>query len=91
MRRHRTLPPIVFILSLLFWPALVHADFQAGQDAYDRGDYATALKEWRPLAEQGHATAQSNLGYMYDNGLGVPQDYTQARDWYLKARKNPFL
>ncbi len=57
MRLHRTLTPIVFILLLLFWPALVHSDYQAGLDAYARGDYATALKEWRPLAEQGDAFA----------------------------------
>jgi len=55
MRLPRTLTPIVFTLLLLFWPALVHADFQAGLDAYDQGDYAMALKEWRPLAEQGDA------------------------------------
>ena len=38
------------------------ADFQAGLDAYKSGDYATALKEWRPLAEQGDASAQFALG-----------------------------
>ena len=85
MRLPRMLTPIVFILSLLFWPALVHADFQAGLDAFDRDDYATALKEWRPLAEQGDADAQFNLGVMYDKGQGVPQDDAQARDWYLLA------
>jgi len=75
MRLHRTLTPIVFILLLLFWPALVHADFQAGKDAFYRGDYATALKEWQPLAEQGDADAQFNLGSLYANGQGVPQDF----------------
>ena len=74
----RTLTPIVFTLILLVWPALVQADFQAGKDAYDQGNYATALKEMRPLAEQGHADAQFNLGVMYSNGQGVPQDYREA-------------
>ncbi|MFB3079630.1 MAG: hypothetical protein ACE1Y4_16655, partial [Lysobacterales bacterium] len=78
MRLHRTLTPIVFTLCLLFWPALVQADFQAGKDAYDQGDYATALKEWQPLAKQGDAFAQSNLGRLYQYGLGVPQDYQEA-------------
>ncbi len=50
--------------------------------AYDRGDYATALREWRPLAEQGHADAQFKLGVMYFNGRGVPQDYAQAHKWF---------
>ncbi len=72
MRLQRMLIPIVFILCLLFWPALVHADFQAGKDAYDQGDYATALKEMRPLADQGYAKAQVNLGVLYERGQGVP-------------------
>ena len=47
------------------------ADLQKGKDAYKRGDYATALKEWTPLTEQGHALAQTGLGLMYANGHGV--------------------
>ena len=69
------------------------ADFDEGMAAYKRGDYATALREWRPLAEQGDAMAQNNLGTMYDEGKGtmddegkgVPQDYAQAVKWYKKA------
>ena len=41
------------------------ADFKKGLAAYDSGDYATALREWTPLAEQGHADAQFYLGVMY--------------------------
>jgi uncharacterized protein len=54
------------------------ADFQK---AIERGDCATALKEWTPLAEQGDAFAQHNLGVMYGNGQGVPQDYVRAHMW----------
>ncbi len=61
------------------------ADFQAGADAYLRGDYATALLEFKPLAEKGHANAQFGLGLMYDEGQGVPQDYAEAAKWYRKA------
>ena len=57
----------------------------AGIEAYERGDYATALSEWRPLAEQGDAVAQYNLGVLYDAGYGVSQDYGQARQWFEKA------
>ena len=59
--------------------------FNAGVDAYKRGDYATAVREWRPLAEQGNANAQTNLGFMYKEGRGVPQDYAKAVKWYRKA------
>ncbi len=91
MRLHRTLTPIVFNLFLLVWPALVHADYRAGAKAYTLGDYATAFKEWRPLAEQGDATAQYSLGTMYRHGQGVPQDDAQARGWYLKAAEQGYV
>jgi len=61
------------------------SSYQEGMDAFDRGDYDTALKEWRPLAERGHVGAQSLLGSMYDQGKGVPQDYQEAVRWYQKA------
>ena len=51
----------------------------------DDGDYETALREFRPLAEQGHAEAQLNLGIMYSLGLGVPKDHVQAYVWYTLA------
>jgi uncharacterized protein len=61
------------------------ADFDKGVAAYERGDYATALREFRPLAEQGDASAQYNLGLMYSNGRGVTQDYKAAVMWYRRA------
>lgn len=61
------------------------ADFQAGLDAYNRGDFAAALKEWQPLAEQGDANSQYNMGLLCARGQGVAQDYKQAITWYQKA------
>jgi len=63
----------------------VFADWEAGVDAYQAGDYKTALKEFRPLAEQGDADAQFNLGVMYEDGQGVTQDYKKALKWYRLA------
>ena len=60
-------------------------DFQDGEDAVKRGDYATAAKQWRPLAEQGHVEAQVRLGFMYERGEGVPQDDGEAVHWYRLA------
>lgn len=53
--------------------------------AYQRGDYATALRVWQPLADQGHVGAQFNLGVMYYSGKGVPQNYIEALKWYSLA------
>ena len=63
------------------------ADLQKGLDAANRGDYATALRELKPLAEQGNAYAQNNLGSMCDKGIGVPQDNKTAVKWYKLAAK----
>jgi TPR repeat protein len=76
---------ITLVLSIICLAVPAWADFQAGMDANNRGDYATALREWRPLAEQGDALAQYNLGILYRKGRGVPQDDVQARQWYAKA------
>ena len=80
-----TMRRIVSALLLLAASSSVAADFAAGVEAYGRGDYAAALREFRPLAEQGDAAAQVNLGIMYDNGDGVPEDDRQAVFWYRKA------
>ena len=56
-----------------------------GQAAYDRGNYATALLLWRAFADQGDASAQYNLGVMYEHGQGVPRNYSAALAWFRKA------
>ncbi len=61
------------------------AGLSEGKAVAKRGDYATALRELRPLAEQGNAIAQSGLAVMYFLGLGVPQDYGEAAKWARKA------
>ena len=60
-------------------------DFEDGVAAAQKGDFATALRLWKPLAEQGNSSAQYNLGLMYDNGQGVAQDYKTAVKWYTLA------
>lgn len=59
--------------------------FEDGKAAYERGDYATALRLLRPLAALRHADAQHNLGNMYRKGEGVPQDFAEAATWHRKA------
>jgi len=70
-----------FVLMSL--PAL--ADFAAGLKAYEDHDYATALKEWQPIAEQGDAGAQFNVGLMYYDGKGVSQSFEEARRWFQRS------
>ena len=65
-------------------------DFQKGFEAYNAGDYATALQEWRPLAEQGNARVQTLLGIMYFRGEGVLQDNVLAHMWLNLAAANGY-
>ena len=77
--------PFALALSIICLTAPAWADFKTGMDAYQRSDYATALREWQPLAEQGQAVAQYQLGLLYANGKGVTKDDAKARQWYEKA------
>ncbi len=76
---------ILIVALIVGLAAPAWAGFDEGVAALKRGDYETALREWRPLAEQGDAKAQNNLGHMYENGQSVPQDDAEAVKWYRKA------
>src|SRR5450759_1722680 len=73
------------ILVLSFSTPVTAGPVEDAAAALGRGDYATALRLIRPLADQRDAYAQYNLGLMYANGQGVPQDYAEAVRWYRKA------
>ncbi len=76
---------IVLVLALALSAPVLAADYQAGEEAYDRGDYATALKEWRPLAKQGDADGQYGLGILYRYGNGVPRNRAEGARWLRLA------
>jgi TPR repeat protein len=73
-------------LMLSFAAPLAAGPYEDAVAAYNRGDYATALRLLRPLAEQGDVVAQFNLGTMYANGHGVSQNYAEAAKWYRLVR-----
>jgi TPR repeat protein len=74
---------LAVLAALVTVPA--HAGWEDAVGAYNKGDYATAAREFRPFAEQGQATAQYILGWIYQNGDGVKQDLAEAAKWYQKA------
>jgi uncharacterized protein len=61
------------------------SSYEDGAAAYDRADYATAMRLWLPLAEGGNGDAQTMLGIIYEEGQGVSQDHTAALTWYRRA------
>lgn len=58
--------------------------------AFDRADYATALKMWLPIAQGGDAEAQTYVGEIFEKGLGIQPDYAAAAMWYQKAAAQNF-
>jgi TPR repeat protein len=79
-----------FLAFLSFAALSAGADFNSGLAAYNKGDYTTAVKEWRPLADQGVAAAQFNLGLLYLDGHGVPQDPAEAVKWFTKSAEQDY-
>jgi len=61
------------------------AELSIGQQAYDKGEYASALKVFSPLAKHGDPVAENYLGVMCESGRGVPQDYNEAARWYRRG------
>jgi TPR repeat protein len=81
---------VVLAVAMLAASQVAAADLQKGVEAAQRGDYAAALKEWRPLAEAGDALAQYFLGSSYYHGQGVVQDYEEAARWLTLAAEQGF-
>ena len=81
----RLLPVLMGFALLLSSTGGRSADFQKGVAAFQSGDYATALREWTPLAAQGNVRAQALVGSMYHEGIGVPQDDKTAVKWNTLA------
>ena len=85
-----------YFLALIFGGMLGLASvayagpFEDGLAAANSGDYAAALRLWRPLAEQGNAIAQNNIGLLYENGRGVPKSDAEAAVWYRLAAEQGY-
>ena len=77
--------PLIFSLLCFNSPGAQTEVLEAGVQAMKRGHYATTLRAFRNLAEEGDAQAENNIGYLYERGLGVPQDYGTALKWYKLA------
>jgi len=80
--------PWILLLAATLMVACTNVDeaaFEEGMEAYSKGDFQTAHAKWRPLAEGGNPSAQTNLGVMYYQGRGVARNYEEAVKWYKMA------
>lgn len=77
------------VFLILGFPASAQDD--KGKAAYDRGDYALALQEWLPLAENGHPSLQNMIGLIYADKLKPSDDHAvEAIKWYRRAADQGF-
>ena len=76
-----------FFLSLFSRNSGLPTDLDRAKEAFGKDDYSTALDIWTSLAERGDAEGQFCLGYMYNAGNGVPENYKIALKWYTRAAK----
>lgn len=82
---------IYCVLAVALTPVLVLAGpFEDGEDAYNRGDFASAARSWLLAAELGDVEAQYNLGLLYVDGQGVPQDNVEAAEWWRLAAEQGY-
>ncbi len=88
--RTLSLFPTLLTLAVVATAIPALADFKAGVDAYQKGDFVGAAKEWRPLAEAGDPIAQFNLGLLYLDGHGVPQSPAEAANWFRRAAEQDY-
>jgi len=76
---------LLAVLGLVLSLGPAQANYWEGHEAFRRGDYGTAQREFQRLAQLGHAAAQFNLGYLYQHGLAVPRDPAEAAKWYRES------
>jgi len=81
--RFRYLAALAWLIAL--GAPLSAQSVAAGADAWAKGDYDTAVENWRPLAEKGDPDAQFNLGQAYRWGRGVTANLSAAQTWYERA------
>ena len=81
---------ILFCIFWLFANSISFADedYIAGQIAFENGNYRLAYQSWLTSAENMNAAAQYNIGYLYEKGLHLDQNFSKALDWYEKAAAN---
>ena len=76
--------------SLVYTAAASADDYELGRQALESGHSAQAIELWRPLAEAGDADAQFGLGVIYNDAIGVEQDYAEANYWFLRAAEQGY-
>ena len=83
----RLLPTAAILIAAFALVKPAAAEYAAGLQAYNAGNFETAILEFQPLVERGHSGAELMLGVMYLRGQGYPQDEGLAAVWMYKAAR----
>lgn len=78
------------LLSLALSATAYAGDLDLGMQLLEAGQTEQAIEVWRPLAKSGNADAQFGLGVIYNDAMGVPQDYIEANYWFLRAAEQGY-
>ena len=82
---------VIGCLLTLALSATAHAgDLDLGMQLLEAGQTEQAIEIWRPLAKSGNADAQFGLAVIYNDAIGVPQDYIEANYWFLRAAEQGY-
>lgn len=85
---NRKLVVLVVLLSLVVFTRAFAADYQKAIEFYNKGDFASAAKDFQKLAEDNFGPAQEKIGLMYALGQGVPQSMMISFMWMKRAAEN---
>ncbi len=75
-------------VAIAAYPTVGQADFVDGLKSFNAGEFNSAFRHWLPLALEGNPDAQFNIGYMYANGFGLDENFSEAANWYRRAAEN---
>lgn len=76
---------LIAMLCMLCLTSCANHILNQSKQAYNQGNYSTALEKLTPLAEKGNPKAQYALGYMYYYGQGIPTNKALGEIWIDKA------
>jgi TPR repeat protein len=88
MRKPLLISGLMLSAQILGSAGALAGPWEDGMAAYNRGDYAPAIRLFRPLAQAGNARAQHLLGVMYHRGQGVARNTVRAMAWFSVAAKH---
>jgi TPR repeat protein len=88
MRKSLLIGGLMLSAQILGSAGALAGPWEDGMVAYNRGDYAPAIRLFRPLAQAGNVKAQHLLGVMYHRGQGVARNTVRAMAWFSVAAKH---